>query len=58
MIKQPVMMVCYSFEVFFGREINIFYLGWATLKIVLFALLGVVIVCAAGLIAFFVIRFV
>lgn len=41
-----------------GIERIFFILGWRTLRIVLFVLLGVVVAAAAALIAFFVIRFV
>ncbi len=43
---------------FFLFNKNFFYLGWVTLRIVLFSLLGVVLACAGALIALFVIRFV
>ncbi len=52
-----IIVVC-CYNQFLKSIIYRFYLGWQTLKIVLFALLGVVLACVAALIAFFVIRFV
>lgn len=48
----------FFFLIVFERSVGFLFLGWRTLRIVLFVLLGVVLAAAAALIAFFVIRFV